>query len=76
MLNNMKKKAPKLIATEILNKGNFIKPENRERQFYNLIIEIIDTKLYKPKQTKRKKTPKQIGAIRFDNKALEAIRFQ
>lgn len=41
---------------------NFIKLENREWQFNNFIVDIIDTKLYEKKQKGRN-----------SNKSLEAI---
>lgn len=47
----------------MLNKmKNFIKLENREWQFNNFIVDIIDTKLYEKKQKGRN-----------SNKSLEAI---
>ena len=47
----------------MLNKmRNFMKLENREWQFNNFIVEIIDTKLYKKKQKGRN-----------GNKSLEAL---
>ena len=42
MLNKMKKKLTKLIAAGILKK-NCVKLENRRGQFYNFILDIIDT---------------------------------
>ena len=50
MLNKMKKKILNLVVTKILNKGNFIKLENKEWEFYKFVVKIIDTQLYKPKQ--------------------------
>ena len=72
-LKKMKKKTLKLVAAEMLNKGNFIKFESREWNFYNSTLVVIDTKLYKPKQTE-KNPPKHICTIQVDNKTLEAIR--
>ena len=69
----MKKKTLKLAAAEMLNKGNFIKFESREWNFYNSTLGITDTKLYKFKQTE-KNPPKHICTIQVDNKTLEAIR--
>ena len=40
----------------------------------NFVIDIIKTKIYKPKQTERKRQPKHICTLHFNNKALEAIR--
>ena len=54
MLSKMKKKLRKLIATEILNKGNRTKLENRKGKIYNFILDVIDTKFYKPKEIRRK----------------------
>ena len=71
----MKKKTLKQVAAEMLNKGNFIKFESREWNFYNSTLVVIDTKLYKPKQTE-KNPPKHIYTIQFDNKTLEGIRLQ
>ena len=55
LLNRMEKKILNLVATEILNKGNFFKLEHREWEFYNFVVKIIDAQLYKPKHLKRKK---------------------
>ena len=55
LLNRKEKKILNLLATEILNKGNFFKLENREMEFYNFVVKILDAQLYKPKQLKRKK---------------------
>ena len=56
----MEKKLRKLIAIEILNKGNYTKLENKKRKFYNFIPDIMDTKFYKPKQIRRKNSSKNI----------------
>ena len=52
-LKKMKKKTLKLVAAEMLNKRNLIKFESREWDFYNSTLVVIDTKLYKPKQTEK-----------------------
>ena len=41
-MDKVKKKFPKIIAVGILKK-NCIKLENRKRQFYNFILDMIDT---------------------------------
>ena len=58
----IKKKNSKTNCYINYNKDNFIKVENREWQFHNFIIDIINTKLYKKKQ-KEKNVNKFLEAI-------------
>ena len=70
---NKQKKTLKLIITLIPDKGNFIKLENREWQFYNFIVGTIDTKPYETNKQKEKSTPVDLDTTDCDKKALEAI---
>ena len=74
MLNRMKKKILKQIASEILQRGNQVTFDAKSEQYYLYILDIIDTKLYKPKlSAPRKSAPKHICTVNFDNKSIEAI---
>ena len=73
-LNRFKKKTLKKIASEILMKSPLIDFNSFSEQYYLFIFDIIDTKLYKPVQSKnRKQAPKHICTVNFDNKAVESI---
>ena len=63
MLSKMKKKLRKIMAAEILNKGNRTKLKDRKSKFYNFILDVIDTKFYNPKQIRRKNLSKDICTI-------------
>lgn len=49
---------------------------NINNNFYNYVLDIIDTNIYKSNQFTLKKTYKQICIDKFDRKSLEAIRLQ
>ena len=72
ILNNLKK-ILKQTSPELLQNGNMLDIKTNNH-FYNYVLDIIDTKIYKFKQTNPKKTHKCICIVKFDNKASEAIR--
>ena len=74
ILNNLKHKILKQVASEILQNGNMLKIIINNL-FYNYVLRITDAKTYKFKQITPKKTHKNICIAKSDNKALEAIRF-
>ena len=74
LLNKTKKKTLKLIASEILHKNNTFDFDYKNEQYYLYILDIIDTKIFKPKIFTRKTAPKHICTVTFDNKGVEAIR--
>ena len=74
LLNTAKKKVLKEIAFYILNRTNYVFHAERE-QWYLYIIDIIDTKLFKPSPVPPKKSaPANVCTIRFVNKGMEEIK--
>ena len=49
---------------------------NTNNNFYNYVLDVIDTNIYKSNQFTPKKTHKHICIVKFGNKSLEAIRLQ
>ena len=70
----MQKKLLKAIAAEILSNNHLFDFDYKNEQFYLYILDIIDTKIFKPKQIPLKRAPKHICTVSFDNKGLEYIR--
>ena len=77
LLNRINKKHLKKIASEILHHGHQIR-HDVPNQIYLYILDIIDTKLYKPNDNVKneKQTPKNVCVVNFNNKAMESIRLQ
>jgi len=73
ILNRLKKKTLKNIASEILRKGDLIKVNPFFEKYYLYIMDIIDTKLYNNKEVYKRQPPKYPCTIMFDNKAVELI---
>ena len=74
ILNKLNKKELKNIAAEIINKINDFNLDFQFDHLYSFILDIIDTKLFKPKQKTKKMPPKFRLSVKFDNKAVEQIR--
>ena len=72
ILNLPKKKVLKEIAFHILERDTFTFYDNRF-QWYHYILDIIDTKLFKSSEVKKKLPPKNVVTIRFVNKGLDEI---
>ena len=49
---------------------------NINDHFYNYVLDIIDSKIYKSKEAVPKKTHKYICFVQFESKVLETIRLQ
>ena len=71
-LMSLRKKVLKKIATSIILQS--IDIEARKKQYYDFILDIIDTKLFKTYKSKTKFIPKYICTVEFDNKTVESIR--
>ena len=72
-INRLKKKTLKNIASEILTKGACLDLNAFNEKVYSYILDIIDTKLYKPSVKNKKPPPKYVCTVFFDNKAVEYI---
>ena len=74
-LNKIKKKDLKSIAANILLSGDTLYEYTVRKQWYDYILDIINTKVYKQgnKVKQNKKIPKNICIIPFINKGLEDI---
>jgi hypothetical protein len=73
ILNNTKKKILKEIAFNIIHRENFEFHAAWE-QWYRYILDIIDTKLYKPSQPKKEKVPpKNVCVVSFVNKGIDLL---
>ena len=73
MLNNIKKSVLKGVASFIMqNNVQYDIPQMEQCCFY--IMDIIDSKFYKPHTKKHRKGPKFKCLIEFHNKAVETIR--
>ena len=72
LLNLTKKKVLKEIAFHILERDTFPFYDHRF-QVYHYILDIIDTKLYKPSKVETKKIPKNVITINFVNKGIDDI---
>ena len=71
-LNKAKKGVLKEIANIILNKDPVLDYVEHRQQWYDYILDIIDTKLFKPEiKTQIKTTPKNVCVVYFENKVLE-----
>ena len=72
-LNSTKKKLLKEIAFNIMHRSNFDFHEAWE-QWYLYILDIIDTKLYKPPSPKKIKVPpKNVCVVSFVNKGIDHL---
>ena len=77
LLNKTKKKTLKGIAYKIMNNQGDIYKYDVWKQWYEYILDMIDTKLFKPEYSvKNKKIPKNICVIPFRNKGMEDIGIQ
>ena len=74
ILNKSKKKTLKQIAGEILHNNNKFDFDYKNEQYYLYILDIIDTKIFKPKAHPNKAAPKHICTVNFDNKGVETIK--
>ena len=74
LLNKTKKNILKRIASKIINKESPCQISDENEQFHQFILDIIDTKLYKPQVKVEKKPPENVLSIYFHNKGLEDIR--
>ena len=75
ILNSIKKKVLKQIATRILyryNNSHDLK-ENLD-QYYFYMLDIIDSKLYRSTTATKKTSPKNVCVINFQNKPIEHIK--
>jgi hypothetical protein len=71
-LNLAKKKVLKDIAFHIIERDGFEFHENRF-QWYHYILDIIDTKLLKIPEVKKKSNPKNVIVVNFVNKGMDNI---
>ena len=72
ILNLAKKKVLKEIASHIIERDSFTFYDNRF-QWYDYILDIIDTKFLKTSQIVKKIPPKNVITIKFVNKGLDEI---
>ena len=70
-LMSLRKKVLKKVASSIMLET--IEMEMRNKQFFDYIADIIDTKLYKSDKSKTKFIPNYICSLKFDNKSVESI---
>ena len=75
ILNTVTKKTLKQLPAQILfrNNNSFDLQQNLD-QYYIYMLDIIDSKLYRPKTSNKKNPPKNICIINFQNKAIEYIK--
>ena len=73
MLNNIKKNLLKSIAASIIQ-NNALSNSIQIDHCFLFIIDIIDSKFYKPYSKKHKKLPKYTCLVDFHNKAIESVR--
>ena len=74
LLNLAKKKVLKEIAFHILERNGTFPFIEERYQWYEYILDIIDTKLLKdPPEVKRKSAPKNVISINFVNKGIDDI---
>ena len=73
MLNNIKKNILKSIAASIIQ-NNTLSDSIQMDHCLLLIIDIIDSKFYKPHSQKHQKLPKYTCLVDFHNKAIELVR--
>ena len=71
-MDKTKKNVLKQVASDILEEDHYF--QGKHEQWYRYIVDIIDTKLYKPITREGKKSPKNICKIYFSNKGMEDIR--
>ena len=78
ILNKTKKKLLKEIANAILQMNDIVNYKHEREQVYLFILDIIDTKLYKPRDPSFTKSnrvaPNNICNVKFVNKGMELIR--
>ena len=75
LLNLAKKKVLKEIAFSILERTGTYSFFEERFQWYDYILDIIDTKFWKdPPEVKRKPAPKNVITINFVNKGIDDIR--
>ena len=79
-INNMKKKDVKEVARMILNKSDDMYEFVKYSQWYDFILDSIDTKLFKLKNIKdsekKKSTPSNICVIDYVNKGIDEFNIQ
>ena len=71
IIDKVKKKALKEIVFSIID--NHWNENEKYKQWYSFVVDIIDTKLYKGIEIKEKKAPKNLCILTFVNKGLEHI---
>ena len=75
LLNKFKKKLLKNIASQIMQSIYSLTTDPKMEHYHMYILDIIDTKLYKPKNTTAKKAPSKFRCtVDFQNKAIETVR--
>ena len=75
LLNKLKKKLLKNIAAHIMQNTNSLNTSSQLEHCNAYILDIIDTKLYKPNVASNKKSPSKFRCtVGFHNKAIEFIR--
>ena len=75
-LDTCKKKTLKEIAVSFRDKSVELQYQNKFDQWYDYVLDIIDTKLFKPSyrsKNQTKKCPKNICTVDFCNKGIELI---
>ena len=73
-LNSLRKPILKSIAASILNSDENINFDEKLESWYLMIVDMIDTWLYRPPKVKKTKTPEFILKVLFKNKCLIHIR--
>ena len=77
LINTLKKNTIKKIAQIILNKSDDLFKYKECSQWYDYILDLIDTKIYKvPDLTVNKIAPRNICVIKYVNKGLDIINMQ
>ena len=76
LLDKTKKKILKEVAYTIMMNNNDIYGYKDYYQWYEYILDIIDSKLYIPMKAKEKKIPKVVCVVKYVNKGLDDINLQ
>ena len=71
-LMSLRKKVLKKVASLIVLET--IEMHMRNKQYFDYIADMIDTKLYKSDKSKSKFIPNFVCSVKFDNKSVESIR--
>ncbi|WP_456235821.1 hypothetical protein [Soonwooa purpurea] len=73
ILNQTKKKVLKCIASRIMLQSDLLYKMAEYHQWYEYILDIIDTKLYKPPIIKNKYIKRNVCVVDYENKGLDDI---